>query len=155
MAVATFKRTVPNIIKNFLYTIFSPVATYIFVYFIGSIFIKDSEMLQWIAIGLSGLVFLGLLKTLVIDDKVVVTVYEDHLTYQSGKKVSEFYFDECQFGYKSVSSSGTTDTINLNVVKADGNWITLNCEPLGPTQFQTLYSLIKDRGHFEEPQKLN
>ncbi|CAM4255038.1 hypothetical protein H9L01_07285 [Erysipelothrix inopinata] len=154
MAPATFKRTIPNIIKNFLYTFFSPLAAYIFVYFIGSIFIKDSEMLQWIAIGISALIFLALLKMLLIDDKVVVTVYDDHLVYQSGKKVREFYFNECQFGYKSVSSSGTTDTIDLNVVQ-NGNWITLNCEPLGPTQFQALYSLIKDRGQFDEPQKLN
>lgn len=154
MTPVIFKRTIPNIIKNFLYTFFSPLATYIFIYFIGSLFMKDTQLLQWIAMGLSALVFLALLKMLLVDDKVVVTVYDDHLVYQSGKKVDEYYFNECQFGYQTVSSSGTTDTINLNVVK-DGNWTTLNCEPLGPTQFGTLFNMIKQRGQFEEPQKLN
>ncbi|CAM3449233.1 hypothetical protein [Erysipelothrix anatis] len=154
MTNRVFKRTPINIIKNLLYTLFTPVFIYIAAYFLLQFTGLEAKMQEMIAIGLSALIFLWMLKMLVVDEKVVVTVDDTGLTYKSGSKESRYNFENCQFGYKTVSSQGSTDTINLYVYQGDQE-IMLNCEPLGPRQFDELFNILKGHTVKDEPQRLN
>ncbi|CAM3640107.1 hypothetical protein ERUR111494_04610 [Erysipelothrix urinaevulpis] len=149
-----YKRTVINIIKNTIYTFLSPAVAFLFLYFVLGLFKMDQKLVEIISAALSILIFIWMLKILFVDDKVVIRVTDQGLFYKSGKKEDFYSFEDYEFGYKTVSSQGSTDTINLYVTKGEQT-LTLNCEPIGPRQFEEMFSTIKNNTMTDTVTRLN
>lgn len=142
----TFKRTPINVLKNVSYTIMTPLVMGVIVYFGLYTFTQlDTNMLTMISGGIAGLIFIYMLYLLFVNDAVKIEVSESELRYYQKNKLKDIYsFDQYSFGYHSVRTGSTTDTIDLQVVnKKTGNETVLNCEPLGPSQFHKLFALIE------------
>ena len=144
--MTTFKRTPLNFLKNFGYAIGSPVVLYFAVYFIGGFFTEDTKMLSLIGYGLGVLSFLYLLHSVLFSENIHVEIDEKELRYFKRGHLKERYpFTEYSFGYRTVTSGSTTDTINLQIFElATETESTLDLQPLGPFQFNKLFALIEE-----------
>lgn len=150
----TFKRTPMNVVKNAAYTIFSPIALTVVVYVGLSVLTKlDESMLMMVSGGAGILVFLGMAYSLLFSEAIQIDVNDTALYYYKNKKLKGTYpFSDYVFGYRQVQQGSTTDTIDLRVLNIDTREETiLNCEPLGPSQFQRLFTLLESKTQDDTP----
>lgn len=150
-----FKRTKLNFLKNLFYAIGAPVAVCFLVYIVGGFLTTDMNLLAYIGIGLGAVAFLVLLHSVIFSENIFVEVDDKELRYyQRGKLKKTYLFATCNFGYHTVSSSGTTDTIRLKILHLEtGDEEVLDLQPLGSRQFYKLFTILENN-QAGEPEEL-
>ena len=144
-SVQKFKRTPLNFLKNFIYAVVTPVFVYFLVYIVGGFLTENMSLLHYIGIGLGALAGIFLLYSVVFSENIFVEVDDKELRYyKRGKLKTSYSFEHCQFGYYTVSSSGTTDRIELKILHMEnGMEERLDLQPLGSRQFHKLFEILE------------
>ena len=142
----TFKRTPFNFLKNLLYAIFAPVGVFVIAAIVEGFLSVDRVMYFFIVVGIAALIFLFMLYSVLFSEKIFVEVDEKELRYYKRGKLRETYaFSTYRFGYHTISSSGTTDTIRLKILNIEnGNEESLDLQPLGSRQFHKLFAILEE-----------
>lgn len=138
-----YKRTVGSLIKSLILTPFAGVAAFVVLYI----------LLQFVNLGTIGVYLLYIVPVLAFLWMLYASIFSENIRveidpagtcryFKNGKLLKQWFLPQCQVGYYKRTESGLmgNNNIRLDIRNEMGQDETVDCSPLGSTQFYNMFA---------------